>query len=384
MTSCIALVVAAGRGTRLGSEQPKQYLPLGGMPVLRRSLCMLENYGRIDAVRVVYHPDDHARYVAAVDGLHLLPPIAGGATRQDSVRLGLESLTALNPRHVVIHDAARPFADHALMDRVMDALDRDDGAIPALRINDTVKRGSADHIEETIDRRALWRAQTPQGFRFEAILAAHRNATGKDLPDDAAVAERSGLRIRLVEGSDDNFKITTAEDLKRAERLVTSLQGDVRTGMGFDVHAFGPGDHVWLCGVRVAHEFALVGHSDSDAGLHALTDAILGALGMGDIGEHFPPSDPQWRGAPSHLFLSHAASLVTQAGGHIAHVDVTLVCERPKIAPQRDAMVMRIAEILSLTRSRVSVKATTTERLGFTGRGEGIAACAVATLRLPL
>ncbi|HUJ97638.1 MAG TPA: bifunctional 2-C-methyl-D-erythritol 4-phosphate cytidylyltransferase/2-C-methyl-D-erythritol 2,4-cyclodiphosphate synthase [Stellaceae bacterium] len=384
MASCIALVVAAGRGTRLGAPLPKQYLPLAGKPVLRYSLETLTSHPGIEAVRVVFNPDDAASYEAAARGLDLLPPVAGGAARQDSVRLGLESLAAAPPARVLIHDAARPFLDRATIDRVLAALDEAPGAIPALPVKDTVKRGVSGRVAETLDRSALWRAQTPQGFDYAAILAAHRAAQGSELSDDAAVAERAGLAVRLVAGSEANFKVTTAEDLEQAERLLLARQGDIRTGQGFDVHAFGPGDHVWLCGVKVAHERGLIGHSDADVGLHALTDAILGALGAGDIGQHFPPSDPKWRGAPSHVFLSHAGALVASAAGRIAHLDVTLICERPKIGPHRDAMAARIAEILDLERGRVSVKATTTEGLGFTGRGEGIAAQALATLRLPL
>ena len=384
MVSCIALVVAAGRGTRLGGPLPKQYLPLAGRPLLRHSLETLAAHPGIDAVRVVYNPDDAAPYAAAARGLDLLPPVAGGAARQDSVRLGLESLAAAPPERVLIHDGARPFLDRATIDRVLAALGQAPGAIPALAVKDTVKRGADGRVVETLDRAQLWRAQTPQGFLFASILAAHRAAAGSELSDDAAVAERAGLGVRLVAGSEANFKVTTTEDLLQAERLLAARQGDIRTGQGFDVHAFGPGDRVWLCGIEVAHDQGLIGHSDADVGLHALTDAILGALGAGDIGMHFPPSDPQWRGAPSHRFLSHAAALVAEAGGSIAHVDVTLICERPKIGPHREAMAARIAEILGLGRGRVSVKATTTEGLGFTGRREGIAAQAVATLRLPL
>jgi 2-C-methyl-D-erythritol 4-phosphate cytidylyltransferase / 2-C-methyl-D-erythritol 2,4-cyclodiphosphate synthase len=384
MASCIALVVAAGRGTRLGAPLPKQYLPLAGKPVLRYSLETLASHPAIDAVRVVFNPDDAVSYEAAARGLDLLPPVAGGAARQDSVRLGLESLAATSPSRVLIHDAARPFLDRETIDRVLAALDEAPGAIPALPVKDAVKRGVAGRVAETLDRSALWRAQTPQGFDYAAILAAHRAAQGSELSDDAAVAERAGLAVRLVAGSEANFKVTTAEDLEQAERLLLARHGDIRIGQGFDVHAFGAGDHVWLCGVKVAHERGLIGHSDADVGLHALTDAILGALGAGDIGQHFPPSDPKWRGAPSHLFLSHAGTLVASAGGRIGHLDVTLICERPKIGPYRDVMVARIAEILGLERGRVSVKATTTEGLGFTGRSEGIAAQAVATLRLPL
>jgi len=384
MASYVALVMAAGRGTRLGAALPKQYLPLAGKPLLRYSLETLARHPAIDAVRVVFNPDDRAHYAAASRGLDLLPPVAGGAARQDSVRLGLESLDALKAERVLIHDAARPFLDAATIDRVLGALDTAPGAIPALPLRDTVKRGAAGVIAETVDRASLWRAQTPQGFHYRPILAAHRAAAGSELSDDAAVAERAGLAVRLVAGSEENFKVTTGDDLLQAERLIAARQGDIRTGQGFDVHAFGPGDHVWLCGVKVPHPQGLVGHSDADVGLHAVTDAILGALGAGDIGMHFPPGDPQWRGAPSDRFLRHAADLVAAAGGSIAHVDVTLICERPKVGPHRDAMVARLAEILAIDPRRVSVKATTTEKLGFTGRGEGIAGQAVATLRLPL
>jgi 2-C-methyl-D-erythritol 4-phosphate cytidylyltransferase / 2-C-methyl-D-erythritol 2,4-cyclodiphosphate synthase len=384
MASCIALVVAAGRGTRLGGALPKQYLPLAGKPLLRYSLEALSRHRAIDRVRVVYHPDDSAHYDAASGGLALLPPVPGGTARQDSVRLGLESLASLTPARVLIHDGARPFLDAGVIDRVLAALDAAPGAIPALPLRDTVKRGADGRIVETLDRAALWRAQTPQGFHYGAILAAHRAAAGNELSDDAAVAERAGLAVRLVAGSEANVKVTTPEDLAAAERALAQRQADIRTGQGFDVHAFGPGDHVWLCGLRVPHDKGLIGHSDADVGLHAATDAILGALGAGDIGMHFPPSDAKWRGAASHLFLRHAAELVAASGGAIAHIDVTLICERPKIGPHRAAMIARIAEILGVAPGRVSVKATTTEQLGFTGRGEGMAAQAIATLRLPL
>jgi 2-C-methyl-D-erythritol 4-phosphate cytidylyltransferase/2-C-methyl-D-erythritol 2,4-cyclodiphosphate synthase len=384
MTSCIALVVAAGRGTRLGGPLPKQYLPLAGRPVLRYSLEALARHPGIDAVRVVFNPDDAAHYEAAVRGLDLLAPVAGGAARQDSVRLGLESLAAAAPKRVLIHDGARPFLDRGTIDRVLAALDAAPGAIPALPVKDTLKRGAEGRVVETVDRAQLWRAQTPQGFRYAEILAAHRAAAGSELSDDAAVAERAGLPVRLVAGSEANVKVTTAEDLHQAARWLAAQAGDIRTGQGFDVHAFGAGDRVRLCGIEIAHEQGLIGHSDADVGLHALTDAILGALGAGDIGVHFPPTDPRWRGAPSHRFLSHAAALVAEAGGSIGHVDVTLICERPKVGPHRAAMVARIAEILAIDPRRVSVKATTTEGLGFTGRREGIAAQAIATLRLPL
>ncbi len=384
MASCIALVVAAGRGTRLGGPLPKQYLPLAGRKLLRYSLEALTRHPGITGVRVVFNPEDNAHYRDAAEGLALLPPVAGGAARQDSVRLGLESLAEYAPERVIIHDGARPFLDRGTIDRVLAALDEAPGAVPALPLRDTVKRARDGRVAATVDRSELWRAQTPQGFHYQPILAAHRAAAGRDLSDDAAVAERAGLAVRLVAGSEENLKVTTPEDLLQAERLLAARQGDIRTGQGFDVHAFGPGDHVWLCGVKVPHERALIGHSDADVGLHALTDALLGALGAGDIGVHFPPSEERWRGAASHRFLRHAADLIAAAGGAVAHADVTLICERPKVGPYRDAMVARIAEILGIDRRRVSVKATTTEKLGFTGRGEGIAAQAVATIRLPI
>jgi 2-C-methyl-D-erythritol 4-phosphate cytidylyltransferase / 2-C-methyl-D-erythritol 2,4-cyclodiphosphate synthase len=381
--ACIALIVAAGRGTRLGGTLPKQYMPLAGKPLLRYAAEALAGHPDVSGVRVVMHPDDAALYSAATAGLALLPPVPGGAARQDSVRLGLESLAEHAPDRVLIHDGARPFLDHGTVGRVLAALDDAAAAIPALPIRDTVKRGREGAIVETLDRAALWRAQTPQGFRYRPILEAHRAAAGLDLPDDAAVAERAGLTVRLVAGSEDNVKVTTAEDLARAERRLAAAATDIRVGQGFDVHAFGPGSGVWLCGVHVPFDRGLVGHSDADVGLHAATDAILGAIGAGDIGVHFPPSDPQWRNAASHRFLAHAARLVAGRGGSIAHLDVTLICEAPRVGPHRAAMVARIAQILAIDPGRVSVKATTTERLGFTGRGEGIAAQAIATVRLP-
>ncbi len=384
---CIGIVVAAGRGHRLGGEVPKQYRPLGGRPLLRHCLEALSAHRQVDAVRVVLHPDDRALYEAAADGLDLLLPVAGGVTRQESVRRGLESLAELDPAHVLIHDAARPFLDPAIIDRILAALEDNPGAIAALPVVDTLKREAGGASRGTVDRRDLWRAQTPQGFRYAEILAAHTAAPAEGLTDDAAVAEAAGLAVALVMGAEENFKVTTEEDLARAERMLASggRSGDweTRTGLGFDVHRFGPGDHVWLCGLRIDHAQGLIGHSDADVGLHALTDAVLGAVGAGDIGEHFPPSDPQWRDAASDRFLAHACALAAARGAHIASLDVTIVCERPKIGPHRAHMVARIAEITGLAQDRVSVKATTTEGLGFTGRGEGIAAQAVASVRLP-
>lgn len=376
-----ALIVAAGRGVRAGGGLPKQYRPVGGRPVLAWSAAAFARHPRVAEVRVAIHPDDRALYDAAGAGLDLGAPVHGGATRQDSVRLGLEALATEAPDIVLIHDAARAFVSAALIGRVVDAIAPGAGAIPALPVTDTLKRGG-DLVEATVPRDGLWRAQTPQGFPFAPILAAHRQAQGRALTDDAAVAEAAGLPVAIVAGAEENVKLTAPEDFARAAPPAPAVL-EPRTGTGFDVHRFEPGDHVWLCGVKVAHEVGLKGHSDADVGLHALTDAILGALANGDIGTHFPPSDPQWRGAPSDKFLAHAAGLVARAGGRIAHADVTLICERPKIGPHKSAMRARIADILGLDPTRVSVKATTTEGLGFAGRREGIAAQAAATLLLP-
>ena len=383
MIATYALIVAAGRGTRFGGTLPKQYLPLGDRSVLRHAAAAFSTHPRIAGMQIVIRDEDRAMCDAALAGLALLPPVVGGAERQDSVRLGLEALAPHDPARVLIHDGARPFPDAALIDRVIDALDRAPAAIPALPLGDTVKRVVDGQIRETVDRAQLWRAQTPQGFHFPAILAAHRAASGRTLTDDAAVAEAAGMVPVVVTGSEDNLKVTTAQDLAAAERLLVSRRPDIRVGQGFDVHAFGAGDRVVICGVEIPHAAALVGHSDADVGLHALTDALLGAIGAGDIGTHFPPSDPRWRGAASAQFLAHAASLVRDRDGEITAVDVTVICERPKIGPHRAAMIERVAGILAIAPARVSVKATTTDRLGFTGRGEGIAAQAVATVRLP-
>jgi 2-C-methyl-D-erythritol 4-phosphate cytidylyltransferase/2-C-methyl-D-erythritol 2,4-cyclodiphosphate synthase len=383
-------VVAAGRGARFGGEQPKQYAMLAGRPLLHHSLAALAGHPAVAGVRAVIHADDLALYERAAEGLALLDHVPGGASRQDSVRLGLESLEELAPERVLIHDGARPLLPTEVIDRVLRALDRTPGAIAALPLTDTLKREQDGLIADTVARQGLWRAQTPQGFHYPAILAAHwdahRTAKGAELTDDAAVAERAGLPVALVEGSPRNLKVTTPEDLARAEALLTGSGGgaqETRAGSGFDVHRFGPGDHVNLCGVRVPHDRALVGHSDADVALHALTDALLGALGAGDIGVHFPPTDERWRGADSAIFLRDARERVAARGGRIANVDVTLICEAPKLAPHRAAMVARLAELLELAPERVNVKATTTEGLGFTGRGEGIAAQASATIALP-
>ncbi|BBK31949.1 2-C-methyl-D-erythritol 2,4-cyclodiphosphate synthase [Stella humosa] len=384
----IAIVVAAGRGLRFGGAVPKQYGLLAGRPVLRHAVDRFLAHPAVDGVRVVIHPDDLPLYSAAMAGLDLPPPVAGGATRRESVLNGLESLAAAPPARVLIHDGARPLVDAELIDRTLAALAKHAGAVPAVAVADTLKRCGPDGaIVETVPRQGLWRAQTPQGFRFDRLLAAHRGGDFTIEPtDDAQVMEQAGETVALVAGSEDNIKITHDGDLARAASLLGQVApggGDIRVGTGFDVHAFAEGDHVWLGGLRIAHDRALSGHSDADVALHALTDAILGAIGAADIGAHFPPTDPQWRGASSDRFLAHAASLVAARGGTIVHVDLTIVCERPKVGPHRAAMVERIAAILGVAADRVSVKATTTEGLGFTGRREGIVAQAVATVRLP-
>lgn len=380
-----ALIVAAGRGRRAGPGLPKQYRPLAGRAVLTHTAEAFLSHQAITDVRVVINPDDIALYHAAVGDLRLGPPITGGAERQDSVRLGLEALTETAPEMVLIHDAARPFVAPAIIDRVIAAAGGTGGAIAALPVVDSLTRVQDGLRIGQVARDGLWRAQTPQGFRFSEILAAHRAAAGLALTDDAAVAERHGIAVAVVAGSEAAFKLTTDEDFGRAEKLIAQRLSDVRVGQGFDVHAFSdaPGRVLMLGGIALPGGRGLAGHSDADVVLHAATDAILGALAEGDIGQAFPPSDPQWKNAPSWRFLSFAADRVAKRGGLIAHLDLTIICEAPKIGPHRAAMQMRIAEILGVAVDRVAVKATTTEKLGFTGRGEGIAAQAVATVRLP-
>lgn len=379
-----ALIVAAGRGVRAGGPVPKQYQLLAGRPVLAHCLARFAGVTGIDHVRVVIAAEDGPAYAEATAGFDLAPPVIGGATRQASVRAGLEALAPVAPTKVLIHDAARPLVPREVISAVVNAIDAEHGAMAALPVADTLKRGSDESLTAGPDRAGLWRAQTPQGFPYAAILEAHRRFADVEVTDDAALAERIGLPVRAVPGSERNLKLTTADDMQTAARLLAAELADVRVGHGFDAHAFGEPRPLMLCGVAVPHDRGLAGHSDADVGLHALTDAILGALGEADIGQHFPPSDPAWKGAASARFLAHAAELVARRGGIIAHVDVTLICERPRIGPHREAMRAAIAETLRLPLDRVSVKATTTERLGFTGRGEGIAAQATATVRLPL
>ncbi|MFT4080616.1 bifunctional 2-C-methyl-D-erythritol 4-phosphate cytidylyltransferase/2-C-methyl-D-erythritol 2,4-cyclodiphosphate synthase [Rhodomicrobium sp.] len=383
-----ALIVAAGSGVRAGQKQgrPKQYCFGGGKPILRRTLEAFLSHPEIAAVVVVIRAGDEALYAEAVAGLDtdkLLKPVPGGATRQLSVKAGLDALEARAPYAVLIHDAARPFISARCISDTIAALGASDGAIAAAPVTDTLKRGEGGRSAGTVDRAGLWRAQTPQTFIYEKIVAAHRAAGARtDFTDDASIAEWHGLSVALVSNTSENMKITTAEDLAMADMIASGgvALPDVRVGSGFDVHAFEEGDHVTLCGVRIPHDKGLKAHSDGDAGLHALTDALYGTIGAGDIGDHFPPSDPQWRAMDSTVFLKHAVALVGEKGGRITNADVTLICERPKVGPHRDAMRARMAEILGVEIERVSVKATTSEQLGFTGRREGIAALASATV----
>ena len=382
-----AILVAAGRGLRAGSGGPKQYRSIGGQTVIFRAMEPFCRHPQITAVQPVLNPDDTAVFNDAVRELRYEPPAKGGATRQASVHAGLEALVRQKPDVVLIHDAARPFVSAALIARAIEAASRTGAAVPVIPVTDTIKLiGETGHVEATPERARLRIAQTPQAFRFDVILDAHRRAVREgrdDFTDDAALAEWAGLTVTTFEGDPANMKLTTPEDFVREEARLGAALGDVRTGSGYDVHAFGEGDHLMICGVRVPHTKGFLAHSDGDVGLHALVDAILGALADGDIGSHFPPSDPRWKGAASDQFLKYALERVTARGGRIAHLDVTLICERPKIGPHRDAMRARIAEITGLSLSRVAVKATTSERLGFTGREEGIAALASATIRLP-
>jgi 2-C-methyl-D-erythritol 4-phosphate cytidylyltransferase/2-C-methyl-D-erythritol 2,4-cyclodiphosphate synthase len=386
------VIVAAGRGERAGqSEGPKQYRRIGGRAIIARAMDVFLAHPRIGQVVVVVHADDHHLFKQAVGEIvNRVIAIDGGATRQDSVRLGLQALRSHAPGQVLVHDAARPFVDAGVIDRTIAAIGERQGALPALPVTDTLKRQSAaGMIDATVSRDGLYAAQTPQGFPFWPILAAHEKAhhLGKaDFTDDAAIAEWAHMPVKIVQGSPDNLKLTWARDIAMADqRLSGGAQRfpDVRTGNGYDVHAFEPGDHVVLCGVAIPNDKKLSGHSDADVGLHALTDALLATCGAGDIGTHFPPSDPQWKGAASRIFIEHAAKLVRARGGRIANADITLICEAPRIGPHREAMTAALSEMLGISRDRVSVKATTNEKLGFVGREEGIAAIATASVAFP-
>jgi 2-C-methyl-D-erythritol 4-phosphate cytidylyltransferase/2-C-methyl-D-erythritol 2,4-cyclodiphosphate synthase len=377
-----AVIVAAGAGLRAGPGEPKAWRNLGGRPIIRWSVEGLLAAGASEIVVVVAH-DRLAHADEALAGLSGWKAVTGGRTRAESVQAGIAALTANSKQAVLVHDAARPFVARGHVDRLLAALEVADGAIPTLPVPDTLKRGEG-LVDETVSRDGLWRAQTPQAFRLGKLKTAYaRWPAGEEPTDDASVMERAGGQVAMVPGDPMLMKLTWPEDFLMAEQLAASRR-IVRMGQGIDAHRFGPGDVVWLCGIRIQHDLGLVGHSDADCGLHALTDAVLGAIAEADIGEHFPPSDPQWKGASSDRFLSHAVSLVAARGGRLINADVTLICERPKIRPHRDAMRARIAELLGLPIDRVSVKATTTEGMGFTGREEGLMAQAVVTVETPL
>ena len=391
MARIAVIIVAAGRGHRFGGDMPKQYLEVHQQPLVRHAVQVFLDHPAIDFILPVIHPDDADILANALDGLDYLEPVAGGAARQDSVRNGLEALASSAPDYVLVHDAARPMVAPALIDRVIEALQDTPGVIPGIAVVDTLKRADDDGIiTDTVSRDGLWRAQTPQGFKYADLLAAHRSVIGQELTDDAAVMEASGHRIAVVLGDENNIKVTTPDDLMRMEEIMSDDSAQAkpvrsplfRIGSGYDVHKLGPGDHVTLCGVEIASERALIGHSDADVALHAVTDAVFGAIADGDIGSHFPPTNSQWRGASSDQFLAYACERMRERGFELSNIDLTIVCEKPKIGPYRDAMRARLAEIAQIDLSCVSVKATTTERLGFTGRGEGIAAEAVIIIEI--
>ena len=377
-----AVVVAAGAGLRAGPGEPKAWRMLGSRPVIRWSVEGLLSAGAREVVVVVAR-DRLTQVDEALEGLENWRAVTGGRTRADSVQAGLAAITAGRNQPILVHDAARPFVTREHVDRLLAALDLADGAVPALPVPDTLKRGEG-LVDETVSREGLWRAQTPQAFRFGRLKAAYRRwPTGEEPTDDAAVVERAGGSVAMVPGDPMLMKLTFPADFLMAEQLAASRRL-IRMGQGIDAHRFGPGDVVWLCGIRIEHDLGLVGHSDADCGLHALTDAVLGAIAEGDIGAHFPPSDPRWKGASSDQFLIHAVKLATARGARILNADLTLICERPKIGPHRDAMRRRIAELLRIPVDRVSVKATTTEGMGFTGREEGLMAQAVVSVETPL
>ncbi|KUM24654.1 2-C-methyl-D-erythritol 4-phosphate cytidylyltransferase [Mesorhizobium loti] len=386
------VIVAAGRGARAGqADGPKQYQRIGGRAVIAHTLERFLSHPKVGPVVVAIHADDRElfdRAAGAIAGRVLA--VTGGSSRQASVRLGLLALRDQAPTKVLVHDAVRPFVDAGLIDRTIEAIGGRQGALPALPIADTLKRGSADGmIEETVSRAGLHAAQTPQGFPFWPLLAAHEKAhhLGKtDFTDDAAIAEWAHIPVKIVTGSPDNVKLTWARDIAMADQRLSSALPrfpDIRTGNGYDVHAFEAGDHVTLCGIAIPYDRKLSGHSDADVGLHALTDALLATCGAGDIGTHFPPSDPQWKGVASKIFVEHAAKLVRERGGRIANADVTLICEAPRVGPHREAMTAALSSMLGIAPERISIKATTNEKLGFVGRGEGIAAIATASVVYP-
>lgn len=379
------LIVAAGRGSRAGEGAPKQYRRVAGKTILSHTLNAIKDALPEAVIQVVIHPDDADLYNDAVQNYPIQPAVFGGSSRQESVFNGISALKHLEPEFILVHDAARPFVDTGTIHRLIGALKTGAQAVlPATKVTDTLKSVTEGTITHTVDRERLYAVQTPQAFSFENLLEAHSAAIGKELTDDGAVMEASGFSVQIVEGNAENFKITTAADFVKAEQILMMQLADVRVGSGYDVHRFEDGDHVWLCGVRIPFTKSLKGHSDADVGLHALTDALLASIADGDIGQHFPPSDAKWRGASSDQFLTFARDRVRAKGGVVAHVSVCIICEKPKVGPHNPAMRSRVAELLLIDVDRVSIQATTTEKLGFTGREEGIAAQATATIRLPL
>jgi 2-C-methyl-D-erythritol 4-phosphate cytidylyltransferase/2-C-methyl-D-erythritol 2,4-cyclodiphosphate synthase len=382
-----AVVVAAGAGLRASGAVPKQYRLIGGRSVLWWTLKAFCDHPRISCVQPVIGAGHHEMFSEAVGNLPVEPPVIGGATRQESCRIGIEAVAGKNPDHVLVHDAARPFVSARLIDAIVGALEVNEGVIPGIPISDTVKQAPGGVVARTVDRTSLWAVQTPQGFAYAAIREAHRHARDQlleGITDDAGIAEKAGLKVAVVPGESDNRKLTTDADIVAADRLLAARSlTDIRVGQGVDIHGFETGDHVVLCGVSIPHTHRLKGHSDADAALHALTDAILGAIGEGDIGTHFPPSDMRWRDAPSSIFLAKAMDLLRERRGAIGNADITILCEAPRIAPHIPAMKAKLGPLLGVNEDRIAIKATTTETLGFIGRREGIAAFATVTVRLP-
>jgi len=389
--SVAAVIVAGGSGLRAGGEIPKQYQLIGGKPVIRWTLEAFLSHPEVDHVQAVIGQGHDDLFAEATLGLDLPKPVTGGGNRQDSCRIGVEALSGINPARVLIHDAARPFISQQVISNVLLELDRGDAVIPGLPVADTMKFAPNGVIERTVDRGSMWFVQTPQGFDYRKILEAHRKAAREgqnSFTDDAAVAEFAGLPVLITAGDQANRKLTTAHDVRTADKEVSARlfveRPDVRTGQGIDFHVFEPGDGVILCGVKIPHTEKLKGHSDADVAMHALTDAVLGSIGEADIGKHFPPSDPQWKGAASSIFLLKAVELLASRKGIVANADITILAEAPRIGTHIGAMKANLAPLLQIAPDRIAIKATTTEEMGAIGRKEGIAAFAVVTVRLPL
>jgi 2-C-methyl-D-erythritol 4-phosphate cytidylyltransferase / 2-C-methyl-D-erythritol 2,4-cyclodiphosphate synthase len=382
---CVALVVAAGRGNRFGGDLPKQYVKLNGVSLLKRSLDILGSHHRIQDIRVVIHPDDIEYYKEVTKDINILDPIFGGEQRQESVRLGLQSFKEINPQYVIIHDAVRPFISNDIIDALLTSLNNQHLAvIPGLSVKDSLKRVNNEKVIASVDRTDLWQAQTPQGFNYKTIMEAHTLMIDCNLTDDAAVAEKNGVSVKVIEGSSANFKVTTPLDFERGENYLNfdKKAKSTRVGIGYDVHRFKSGISLTLCGIEIPFNKSLKGHSDADVAMHALTDALLGTIGGGDIGLIFPPNDPQWENSSSTIFLEYASNEIKQLGGEIINIDLTIICEKPKITNFRDRMQKNIAKILNISVKQVNIKATTTEKLGCTGREEGIAAQAIAGVQI--